>query len=95
MFKQLSATGKLIRISDLQVNIGDGTLTEDITEEQLKQQATLMAEILNAYKTEIPESQRGGIMLHQVLDLSLPLGLWNSRHERKHAYGAVVEGIKN
>ena len=89
MFKQFAATGKLVRIADLQVTVGDGIKTEDMTEQQLKQQSTLMAEVLKAYTSEVPVSQQGGVILHQTLDTTLPLGLWNRSYERKHAYGAV------
>jgi GH35 family endo-1,4-beta-xylanase len=93
MFKQLAATGKLVRIADLQVTIGDGVKTDDIAEQQLRQQSTLMTEVLKAYSSEVPDSQRGGVTLHQTLDTVLPLGLWNRNYERKHAYGAVCASL--
>ena len=95
LFIQLAATGKSIRVADLKVTVGDDIESDDVTEQQLKQQATMIADILKAYSTEVPSSQRGGVTVHQMFDTSLPLGLWNTGFERKHAYGAVVEGIKN
>ena len=92
VFKSLAATGKYIRISDLQVGIG--VATDEVTELQLQQQAKLLGSILQAYYTCVPEAQRGGIMLHQTIDNSQPLGLWNSNYQRKHAYGSVAAGLK-
>ena len=94
LFQQLAASGKLIRISDLQVNIADGVTTDETTEAQLRQQATLVGEILNAYMSNVPVTQRGGIILHQVLDNQKPLGIWNREYKRKHVYGSIVEQIK-
>lgn len=93
MFKMLAATGKLIRISDLNVTVKDATY-KTITESQLKQQAQLYADILKAYNDNVPDSQRGGITIHQVLDGDTPNGLWNQSYSRKHAYGSVVEALK-
>ena len=94
LFDTLVASGKLIRISDLSVAIGNDITTDEATEEQLQQQAELTERIVEAYVTKVPAAQRGGITLHQVLDDSQPLGLWTAGYERKHCYGAIARQLK-
>lgn len=93
MFQRLAATGKMVRISDLNVTIG-GATSDNVTEAQLKQQAQLYGDIIKAYNDNVPEAQRGGITIHQVLDNGTPNGLWNRSYSRKHAYGSVAEALK-
>ena len=90
----LAATGKLVRIVDLQVPIGDEVDTDEVTEEQLQQQAATLKTILNAYTMQVPAAQRGGVTLHQTLDTSKPLGLWTTSYNRKHAYAAVCDALR-
>ena len=90
MFGILAGTDKLVRIADLQVTIADGVTTDEATEQQLKQQATMLENILKAYTAQVPAAQQAGITLHQTLDGNQPLGLWNSNYQRKHTYGAIV-----
>lgn len=94
MFRRLAASGRMVRISDLQVSIG-GLTTDEVTEEQLKQQASLIGDIVKAYMDNVPAAQRGGITLHQILDGTQPLGLWSSDYSRKHAYGSVCAALQN
>lgn len=94
MFRRLAASGRMVRISDLQVSIG-GLTTAEVTEEQLKQQASLIGDIVKAYMDNVPAAQRGGITLHQILDDTQPLGLWSSDYSRKHAYGSVCAALQN
>ena len=91
-FKSLGATGKYIRISDLIVRIG--VTSDEVSETQLQQQAKLLSDILQAYYSNVPEAQRGGVILHQTLDSDQPLGLWDSNYQRKHAYGSVASELK-
>ena len=93
MFSILAATGKLIRINDLQVAIAGGVTTDEATEQQLKQQATMLENILKTYTTQVPVAQQAGVTLHQVLDTTQPLGLWSIDFDRKHAYGAVCRSL--
>ena len=89
IFQTLAATGKLIKIADLYVDIA-GTPVDNISEEQLKQQAAKLTTILNAYRANVPQAQRGGIIWHQVLDGDKPLGLWAKDYNRKHVYGSLA-----
>ena len=91
IFQLLAATGKHIMISDLSVDIDD---TSEVTEQQLKQQAYCLSVILQAYTSQVPKAQRGGIIWHQVLDGVEPLGLWNQKYNRKHVYGSFANGLK-
>lgn len=93
--QKLAATGKLIRLTDVQVVIGDDVLTADVTEEQLQQQATVLGRVVKAYLDAVPENQRGGITFHTLMDdeNGLPLGLWDASCHRKHAYGSLVKQL--
>lgn len=93
MFQRLASTGKLVRITDLNVTIADAT-TDNVTEEQLKAQAAMYTSILQAYKDNVPEAQRGGITIHQELDGGTPNGLWSTDYSRKHAYGSVAAALQ-
>lgn len=93
IFQTLAASKKLVKIADLYVDIA-GTPADNITDKQLQQQAAVLADILKAYNSEVPQSQRGGIVWHQMLDGEQPLGLWDKNYNRKHAYGSLADGIK-
>lgn len=93
MLQWLAATGKMVRISDLNVTIS-GATSDNVTEAQLKKQAEMYGDIIKAYNDNVPEAQRGGITIHQTLDNGTPNGLWNRSYSRKHAYGSVAEALK-
>lgn len=93
--QKLAATGKMIRLMDVQVVIGDDVSTADVTEEQLQAQANVLGQLVKAYRDAVPEAQRGGITFHTLIDdeSGSPLGLWDASYNRKHAYGALVKQL--
>ena len=93
--QKLAATGKMIRLTDVQVIVGDSVLTAVVTEEQLQSQATVLGNVVKAYLDAVPEAQRGGIAFHALMDdeNGLPLGLWDASYNRKHAYGSLVKQL--
>ncbi|MDF2191618.1 endo-1,4-beta-xylanase [Paraflavitalea sp. CAU 1676] len=100
MFKLLAATGKLIKISEL--DIGVGIKTPEATAAHYKAQAELYKYVIDKYFELIPAKQRYGITIWSPLDSPAssnwragePIGIWTETYVRKPAYGLVAEGIK-
>lgn len=110
MFKLLAATGKLIRITELDMGIKetdqwfeDGYLTTDMTLDRLKAMGDYYKFIIEAYFKYIPKTQQFGICQWCITDSPAnsgwrkgePVGLWNLSYERKPAYGSFCEALKN
>lgn len=101
MFKLLAATGKLIKISELDIGLG-GVKTANATQEQYKEQAEMYKYVIDKYFELIPAAQRYGITLWSPLDSPAnsswraddPIGLWTQQYVRKVAYSYVAESIK-
>ncbi len=98
MFTKLAASGKLIKISELDVRLG----TTDPTEEQLATQAEMYQYVIDQYKAIIPTDQQYGITIWGISDNEdeheywLPdesPNLWDSEYARKHAYKGVADGL--
>lgn len=101
MFKLLAATGKLIKISELDIGLA-GVKTASATPELYKLQAEMYKYVIDKYFELIPAAQRYGITLWSPLDSPAnsswraddPIGLWNQQYVRKIAYSYVAEAIK-
>ena len=105
MFEALAATGKLIKISELDMGIddesGNSVKTKDATFEQLKKQSDYYTYIIKSYFKYIPAPQRYGITQWASTDSpdnsswrpGAPIGLWNSEYYRKPAYGGFADGL--
>jgi endo-1,4-beta-xylanase len=98
MFQKLAATGKLIKISEMDIRIGTASPTPD----QYAQQAALYRYVIEAYKKFIPEPQWYGITVWCVSDHPdehvnwLPNDapcLWDKDYQRKHAYKGFADGL--
>ncbi|MDF1550105.1 MAG: endo-1,4-beta-xylanase, partial [Bacteroidales bacterium] len=98
MFQKLAATGKLIKISEMDVRLG----TANPTTEQLALQAEMYRNVLEMYMQYIPDNQRYGVTIWGVSDNEsehefwLPdesPNLWNANYQRKHAYKGVADGL--
>ncbi|WP_324721703.1 endo-1,4-beta-xylanase [Salinimicrobium sp. HB62] len=98
MFQKLAATGKIIKVSELDVRLG----TASPTTEQLADQADMYRFIFDSYREYIPAAQRYGITIWGVSDHEkehefwLPdesPNLWDANYERKHAYKGVADGL--
>lgn len=98
MFQKLGASGKLIRISEMDVKVG----TKSPTPEQLAEQAHMYQFIVDAYKKYVPKNQRYGITVWGVSDNPdehaywLPNDapcLWDANYERKYAYKGFCDGL--
>lgn len=98
MFQKLAASGKLIKISELDVRLG----TASPTTEQLAEQAEMYQYIFDAYQQYIPASQQFGVTLWGVSDnpqeheywlTDESPNVWDVNYERKHAYKGVADGL--
>lgn len=104
MLTKLAATGKLIKISELDMGIkvnGVTVKTENVTEEQLNQMSDFYQEIIQAYIDIIPVAQRYGITQWALTDSPSnsswrggePIGLWTLNYTRKPAYSGFADGL--
>lgn len=101
MFKLLAATGKLIKVSELDIGLG-GVKTADATKEQYQQQAEMYKFVIDKYFEHIPAAQRYGITIWGPLDSPAnsswragePIGIWTEGYVRKLAYTYVAEALK-
>ena len=98
MFQTMVATGKLVRVSELDVKVGTATPSAD----QQQQQADVYQMIIESYKANVPEAQRGGFVIWGVSDAAdehvywIPNdapNLFDANYGRKVAYKGVCDGI--
>ncbi|MDN3670389.1 endo-1,4-beta-xylanase [Echinicola jeungdonensis] len=98
MFEMLAATGKLIKVSELDVRINSGNPTP----EMLQQQAEMYKYVVDTYNEYVPKAQQYGITVWGITDSPdnaswLPgehQGLWNVNFDRKPAYVGFLEGLQ-
>lgn len=105
MFQLLAASGKLVKISELDMGILDESGTEIKTENVTLEQQKLMSDyyqfIISKYFEIIPQSQRYGITQWSSADspvgsgwrAGLPIGLWNLNYDRKPTYAGFANGL--
>lgn len=98
MFQKLAASGKLIKISELDVRLG----TKTPTVAQQAAQADMYQYVVDMYKKYIPAAQQYGITIWGVSDSVkeheywLPdesPNLWDANYVRKHAYKGTADGL--
>lgn len=105
MFKLMANTGKLIRVSELDMGYvdadGNTVKTVDMTEEQHHQMAEHYKYVIQKYKELIPENQQWGITQWCPTDAPAgsgwragePVGLWDVDYYRKHTYAGFADGL--
>ena len=98
MFQKLGATGKLIKVTELDIRIG----TSSPTAAQYEEQADMYQYIVDMYVKHIPANQRYGITVWGISDNEqehtnwIPddaPNLWGKSYERKHAYKGFADGL--
>lgn len=96
MLEMLAATGKLIKITELDIALG----TANPTLEQQLGQADLYQYIIDSYKAIIPQAQQFGITIWGTYDTTEGNWLsnespciWNAKGARKAAYKGVADGV--
>lgn len=100
MFQMLNQTGKLIKISELDVKLPE---SESHTAEQYQQQADMYEYVINTYFEEINPAQQYGITIWSLSDKAdeheywLPNqapNLWDENLQPKEAYYSVAKALK-
>ncbi len=98
MFKTLAATGKLIRVTELDVAVN----TASPSAAELEKQAKTYQDIFESYIENVPEAQRHGITIWTLSDAADEHEFWlngdapnlfTADLERKWAYKGVCDGI--
>lgn len=105
MLKLMASSGKLCRISELDMGYvdadGNSVKTDDMTEEMHHQMAELYTFVIEKYKEIIPVNQQWGICQWCATDAPAdsgwrkgePVGLWDSNYYRKHTYAGFADGL--
>lgn len=108
MFKLMRQTGKLIKISEIDMGITYGDedkkkiMTSDVTLVHLLRMADYYNFIIRKYFEIIPPAQRYGITHWSITDAGdeesawrqgEPIGLWTKEYERKPAYAGFADGL--
>lgn len=105
MFKLLAKTGKLVKISELDMayedEAGTSVTFDKMTEEQHKQMRSFYTFIIQKYFEIIPIDKQYGITQWCATDSpkdsgwrpGCPTGLWDSNYLRKHTYAGFAVGL--
>ncbi len=106
MLRLMAATGKLVKISELDMgyvgNDGSSVKTTDLTFEQSKEMAELYRWVIEKYFEIVPTSQQFGITQWCITDSpegsgwrgGEPVGLWDLNFKRKPTYGGFADGLR-
>jgi GH35 family endo-1,4-beta-xylanase len=98
MFQKLAATGKLVRVTELDVQVG----TKTPSTEQLAEQAETYQMIIESYLENVPSAQQSGITIWSLTDNAREHEYWlpddqpnlfDANYGRKHAYKGVCDGL--
>lgn len=98
MFKTMAATGKLVRVTELDVQVGTASPTAD----QLLAQAKTYKMIVESYKANVPAAQQSGITIWTLTDSADEHEFWlsddapnlfDANYGRKLAYKYFCDGL--
>lgn len=105
MFEILAASGKLVKISELDLGYvdadGNTLKTQDLTDEQHREMSEYYKNVIAAYFKYVPAAQQYGITNWCITDAPAnsgwrpgePVGLWDSNYNRKHCYAGYADGL--
>ncbi len=109
MFEVMAASGKLVRVSEMDMGYvrgsnnrwGDKVMTTQLTETEHKRMADFYEWILKEYFRLIPANQQWGICQWCPTDAPQnsgwrggePVGIWDLNYYRKHVYAGFVRGL--
>ena len=98
MFKTMAATGKLVRVTELDIALG----TSSPSSAQYQAQADAYRAVFESFRANVPEAQQSGITIWSLSDAEdeheywlkgeVP-NLWDASFLRKWAYKGVCDGI--
>ncbi len=104
-FTLMAATGKLVRISELDMGMvdasGNNVVTANMTEAMHQRMADLYEWIVKKYLEIVPANQQWGICQWCATDsptnsgwrANTPVGLWTLDWYRKHTYAGFARGL--
>jgi len=110
MFQIMAASGKLVRVSELDMGYvrgsdrwGSSVLTTQLTEAEHKKMADFYEWIIKEYLNIIPPAQQWGICQWCPTDSPAgsgwrkgePVGIWDLNYYRKHVYAGFVRGLND
>lgn len=105
MFQILAESGKLVKITELDMGYidenGTSVKTENMTEAQHKAMSDYYKFIVKKYFEIIPAAQQYGITQWCATDSPSnsswrggePVGLWDANYSRKHTYAGFADGL--
>ena len=105
MFRLMASSGKLVRVSELDMGYvnaaGADVPTASMTEAQHQQMADFYEWIIKEYFRLIPASQQWGVCQWCPTDApsnsgwraNMPVGIWDPNYYRKHVYAGFVRGL--
>ena len=104
MLQLMVDTGKLVRISELDLGYEDRNgrllMSSEMTDEQHRAMAGYYEFIVSKYLEIVPPEQQYGIAHWAPVDSSQdswrggePVGLWDSDYNRKYAYAGFADGL--
>lgn len=98
MFKKLAATGKLVKVSELDIKVNTSSPTLD----DYAAQAAMYRFVVDSYKKHVPAAQQYGVTVWTLSDSvkehenwipdDAP-SLWDKDYKRKHAYKGFADGL--
>ena len=98
MFQTLAATGKLVRVTELDLSLGTKTPSSN----QYKAQSDAYRMIVESYKANVPEAQQSGITIWSLSDNPVEHEYWlkdqvpnlfDADYKRKWAYKGFCDGL--
>ena len=106
MFKLMANSGKLVRVSEMDMGYVDSNnnklTTDKLTEAQHKKMADFYAWIFQEFFRLVPKEQQWGICQWCPTDApdtqnmwrrNEPVGIWDLSYYRKHVYAGFVKGL--
>ena len=105
MFTVMANSGKLVRVSEMDMGYkdanGNTVTTDKLTEEQHKKMADFYEWIFKEYFRIVPAKQQWGICQWCPTDApefggwraNEPVGIWDINYYRKHVYAGFVRGL--
>jgi GH35 family endo-1,4-beta-xylanase len=103
MFKLMAKSGKMVRVSELDMGYndinGNSVPTGSMTEAQHKEMADFYEWIIKQFLTIVPPEQQWGICQWCSNDsqggwrANTPVGIWDVNNYRKHVYAGFVRGL--
>ena len=108
MLQLMANTGKLVKISELDMGYvdrnGNTVATADMTDKQHRAMADYYAFIVRKYFEIVPPAQQYGITQWCMTDApgalgtgwrgGEPVGLWDQNYNRKYAYAGFADGLR-